>query len=92
MNPNENSDPSAADLVALRANPDALALITERLNVKQMGPADHIRTKHEVKGFIESGGDVREAQEIIQRASTRRAGQSLQQSTLTTKQCQGQRM
>ena len=34
---------------------DAVRLITERLRVKEMGPADHIRTKHEVKAFVESG-------------------------------------
>jgi hypothetical protein len=58
MNPNENSDLTAANLITLRTQPDALKIITERLKVKQMGPADHIRTKHEVKAFIESAGNT----------------------------------
>jgi len=45
MNPNERSDLTAAHLVALRNLPDGLKIITDRLNVKEMGPADHIRTK-----------------------------------------------
>ncbi len=28
-----------------------MRIITERLKAKEMGPADHIRTKHEVKGL-----------------------------------------
>jgi hypothetical protein len=72
MTPNENSDVTATNLIALRAQPDALKIITERLKVKQMGPADHIRTKHEVKAFLESGGDMKEAEAIVRRAHTRR--------------------
>ena len=53
MNPVESSDLSPAILVALRNDPDAMRVITERLKVKEMGPADHIRTKHEVKAFVE---------------------------------------
>lgn len=90
MNPNENSDPSAADLVALRAKSDALALITERVKVKQMGPADHIRTKHEVKAFTESAGDVKEAEAILERAHARRSVQQTQRVTMTERQ--GRRM
>jgi len=45
----------AQTLLTLRKEPNALATITEKLRVKEMGPADHIRTKHEVKVFIESG-------------------------------------
>ena len=52
MNPNETSDLTAANFVALRNLPDGLKIITERLNVKQMGPADHIRTKHEAKASL----------------------------------------
>ena len=72
MNPNQSYDLTAANLVALRNLPDGLKIITERLNVKQMGPADHIRTKHEVKAFIELAGGLREAEAIIARAHTRR--------------------
>jgi hypothetical protein len=55
-----------------------LKVITERLKVKQMGPADHIRTKHEVKAFIESTNDMKEAESIIERARTRRTLQQTQ--------------
>ena len=72
MTPNENPNLTAANLVALRNRPDALKIITERLKVKQMGPADHIRTKHEVKAFIESPGRINEAEAIIERARARR--------------------
>jgi len=65
MNPNENSDPTAVNLSALRTQPDGLRIITERLKLKQMGPADHIRTKHEVKAFIESAGSAKAAAAII---------------------------
>jgi hypothetical protein len=36
-----------------------------------MGPADHIRTKHEVKAFVESG-DKDAARELLRTASMRR--------------------
>jgi hypothetical protein len=83
MNPNENSDLTAANLIALRTQPDALQIITERLKVKQMGPADHIRTKHEVKAFIESVGDIKEAEAIVARARARRSLQQAQSVTMT---------
>ena len=53
MTPNENSDLSAPNLIALRTQPDALKIITERLKVKQMGPADHIRTKLDLRSRAE---------------------------------------
>lgn len=55
MNPSESPEVTVQALLALRKENDAVRLITERLRVKEMGPADHIRTKHEVKAFIESG-------------------------------------
>jgi len=70
MNPNDSSEISVTTLLALRHEPDALRVITERLKVKEMGPADHIRTKHEVKAFIETG-DVTAAEAIIKQASER---------------------
>jgi hypothetical protein len=86
MTPNENLDLTAATLIALRTQPDSLKIITERLKVKQMGPADHIRTKHEVKAFIESGPDVKEAELIIQRARARRSVQQTQNVTISERQ------
>jgi 6-phosphogluconolactonase/glucosamine-6-phosphate isomerase/deaminase len=51
----------AKTLLALRQEGDGAQSIAERLHVKEMGPADHIRTKHEVKTFVESG-DTRAAE------------------------------
>ena len=70
MNPKESSEISVQTLLALRQGNDALRVITEKLRVKEMGPADHIRTKHEVKEFVESG-DVSLARTLLQRASER---------------------
>ena len=55
MNPSESPEVTVQSLLALRKENDAVRLITERLRVKEMGPADHIRTKHEVKTFVTSG-------------------------------------
>ncbi len=82
MNPKETSDLTAANLVALCNLLDGLKIITDRLNVKEMGPADHIRTKHEVKAFIESSGDAKEAQAIVERARARRTLQQTQNVTM----------
>jgi hypothetical protein len=49
MNPKESSEVTVDTFLALRCEPDALRLITEKLRVKEMGPADHVRTKHDVK-------------------------------------------
>ena len=94
MTPNQNSDLLAANLIALRTQPDALKIITERLKVKQMGPADHIRTKHEVKAWLETAGDVKEAEAIVTRARARRTLQQTQSVTqkMTERQERGQRM
>ena len=76
-------------MLALHQEGDAAQIITERLKVKEMGPADHIRTKHEVKAFLESA-DAKAAEELIKHARERRG---LHQS-ITTKMTQqrGQRM
>jgi len=80
MNPAESTDLSPAALVALRNDPDAMRLITERLKVRDMGPADHIRTKHEVKQFVETG-DALAAEELIAHARERlKQRQSLRQT------------
>jgi len=72
MNPSESPEISVQTLLALRRETDALRLITERLRVKEMGPSDHIRTKHEVKAFVESG-DTAIAEALMKRATERRA-------------------
>lgn len=94
MKPNEEPDLDAAGMIALRDEPDALKAITARLRVKQMGPADHIRTKHEVKAFLESGGTVAEAEAIVARARARRELQQTQAITqkMTQREQRGQRI
>ena len=80
MNPIENPALTTQALMALRQESDALRVITERLRVKEMGPADHIRTKHEVKAFIESGSAPL-AETLLQRAAQRReTGQKMLQT------------
>jgi len=71
MNPTDSSEINVAQLLALRRESDALRVITEKLHVKEMGPADHIRTKHEVKAFVESG-DSKAAEELLRLAQSRR--------------------
>jgi hypothetical protein len=93
MNPNDNTELSAATMLALRQESDALRIITERLKVRDMGPADHIRTKHEVKAFIELPGDLKEAAAIVERARARRTLQETQDLTMkmTERQDRGMR-
>ena len=94
MNPKESSEISVQTLLALRQESDALRIITEKLRVKEMGPADHIRTKHEVKAFIESTVDLREAAAIIERARERRTlneAQTVEMKIVQERQ-RGQRM
>jgi ABC-type dipeptide/oligopeptide/nickel transport system ATPase subunit len=90
MNPEENSDLNAATLVALRSATDAVRIITERLKVKEMGPADHIRTKHEVKAFVENAGDLTAAEDLLQRARIRR--EVTQKISMKISQGQSQRI
>jgi hypothetical protein len=91
MSPNENPEVSAKVMIALRSEPEALRAITAQLRVKEMGPADHIRTKHEVKAWLETGGDVKEAEAIIIRARARRELQQTQSITqnMTERQQRG---
>lgn len=91
MNPKDSTDLSVSTLLALRQEADALRVITERLKVKEMGPADHIRTKHEVKAFVESG-DTKLAEELLKRASERIAVNQSQNLTEKLTQQHGQRM
>lgn len=54
-----------------------------------MGPADHIRTKHEVKAFVESG-DVKAAEDLLKLAHERLAQH--QAESIKQTQQQGQRI
>lgn len=77
MNPEKTPELTVQALMALRQESDAVRIITERLKVKEMGPADHIRTKHEVKAFVE-GGSESVANTLLSRAAKRREmGQKL---------------
>ena len=91
MNTNSGSETNATTLLALRAQDDAVRVISEHLKVREMGPADHIRTKHEVKAFVASG-DINEAEALAQRASERRAANQSVTMDLKMRQQQGQRM
>lgn len=64
-------------LESLRRDADPLRTITALLRVHDMGPADHIRTKHEVRDYLRTG-DPRAADEIIRRAAERRATRQAQ--------------
>jgi hypothetical protein len=90
MTPDDRSELSVSSLLALRQEPDAVRAITDKLRVKDMGPADHIRTKHEVKVFVEAAGDMSAAEALLKRARERREVNQSVTSKLT--QRHGQRM
>lgn len=85
MNPTDSSDLNVTTLLALRQETDALRIITDRLRVKEMGPADHIRTKHEAKAFVESG-DVKIAENLLKMAETRRQLNQVEKLRTTLRQ------
>lgn len=89
MNPKDSSELNVQTLLALRQDNDALRVITEKLRVKEMGPSDHIRTKHEAKAFVESG-DAKAAENLLKLAQERRAQH--QAESIKQTQQQGQRM
>ena len=91
MNPKESSEISVQTLLALRQENDALRVITETLRVKEMGPADHIRTKHEVKAFVESG-DISAAEALFKNAQVRRELNQSQSITRKLTQRHSERM
>ena len=91
MNPKENSEITVDDLVALRLESDPLRAITEALRVKEMGPSDHIRTKHEAKAFVATG-DMKAAKALIKQASERTAAHQAIANRMTEQQQRGQRM
>ncbi|HEU5081314.1 MAG TPA: hypothetical protein VFT72_19030 [Opitutaceae bacterium] len=86
MNPNDHSYPTPEDLISWRAEEDPVRFISEKLKVKEMGPADHIRTKHEVKEFVESGRR-NAAEDLLKRAQARR--ELAQSATIRQYQQQG---
>jgi hypothetical protein len=80
MNPEKNSELTVQALMALKQEGDAVRVITDRLRVNEMGPADHIRTKHEVKAFVEAGSEVT-AEALVRRSAERRqVGRKLAES------------
>lgn len=91
MNPKESSEINVQTLLALRQESDAVRVITEKLRVKEMGPSDHIRTKHEVKAFVETG-DVKAAESLIRQASERTAAHQAITNRMTEQQQRGQRI
>lgn len=89
MTPDDHTELSVSSLLALRQEADAVRAITDKLRVKDMGPADHIRTKHEVKAFVETG-DATTAEQLLQQAKKRHAlNQNL---NLRVSQQRGQRV
>lgn len=91
MPPKESPEVTVETLLALRQEPEALRLISEKLRVSEMGPADHIRTKHEVKTFVESG-DAKAAEALIKQASERTATHQAIANRMTEQQQRGYRM
>jgi hypothetical protein len=89
MNPKPSPEITVETLLALRKENDAVRLITERLRVKEMGPADHIRTKHEVKAFVESGHE-RMAEQLLKHTQERLIVQHT--AALKISQSHGQRV
>ena len=87
MNPKPSPEITVETLLALRKESDAVRLITERLRVKEMGPADHIRTKHEVKAFVESG-DANLAANLLKSSTERRAADQRMANTVSRRQSQ----
>jgi len=55
-----------------------------------MGPADHIRTRHEIKGFVEGAGDIAAVEALLKRACERRKPN--QSVTMKVTQRRAQRM
>jgi hypothetical protein len=88
MNPKKYPEITVDDLLVLRLESDPLRAITESLRVKEMGPSDHIRTKHEAKAFVESG-DLKAGEALILQALERREqhqAESLRQTQIQRQQ------
>ena len=91
MNPQKSPEITVQTLLALRKEDVAVRLITERLRVKEMGPADHIRTKHEVKAFVESG-DTAAAETLLLSGKERVALNQAMSEKIAITQSQKQRL
>jgi hypothetical protein len=89
MKRNDKSEIDVSTLLSLRQERDAAQIIADRLRVTEMGPSDHIRTKHEVKLFIESD-DVKAAEELLKNVRERLAVKQIVTEQIS--QRQGQRM
>ena len=72
MNPNEDIDLPTLLSLQKEQGIEALKTITDRLRGQDMGPADHIETKHEVKAFLISG-DAKAGAAILKQAEERLA-------------------
>lgn len=94
MKSDKNPNFTADEMLALRDAAEALKVITEKLRVQEMGPADWIKTKHEVKAWLETAGDLKEAEAIVARAGARRELWQTQSITqkMSERQQRGQRI
>ena len=91
LNPNDSSAIGVQTLLGFWQESDAVQVITEKLRVKEMGPSDCIRAKHEVKASIESG-DAKAAEALIKQASERIAIQQTVANRITEQQQRGQQI
>ncbi len=87
-NPNPKAEIDVKTLLELRQGPEPVQTITDRLQAATMGPADHIRTKHEVKLFVEAG-DAKAAEALLKDVRERLAAK--QAETVRIGQRQGQK-
>lgn len=94
MKSDKNPNFTAADMMALRDEAEASKAITDKLRVQEMGPADWIKTKHEVKAWLATTGDLKEAEAIVTRAGARRELWQTQSITqkMSERQQRGQRL
>jgi hypothetical protein len=60
-----------SDLARLRTAPDAVEVVTSLLGINEMKPTDQIRTKAEVRDWLDSG-EFDEGRLIIRNAARRR--------------------
>lgn len=85
MNPSPNDDLDVKTLLALRQRKDAVQAILEHLRARDMGPADHIRTKHEVKLFVDAG-NAKSAEDLLKSIRERLAAKRVATEQITHQQ------
>jgi hypothetical protein len=90
MNSKDRPEITVQMLMQLRKEADALRTITSILRVKEMGPADHIRTKHEAKAFVESA-DLKSAEALIKQARERIAVHEIASNRVRATQSQSEK-